>query len=177
MDDISRFFMRGNKEDWKIIALCFLGATIFWFFNALNKQYTASIRYPVDFVFDRDSTVLVNTLPDEIRLIVSGGGWDLLRKTFWFDIEPVTIDLENPTETEYLSRDFLTPLVREQVTQIEINEVLNDTIPIHIEKKISKTIPIKVDTARLQLAEGLKIVSDITLEPDSVTVTGPESQI
>lgn len=169
--------MRGKKEDWKIIALCFFGATIFWFFNALNKQYTARIRYPVEFMFNRDSTVLVNELPENIRLNVSGGGWDLLRKTFWFDIDPVIIDLENPTETAYISKEELEPIVREQIGQIEINGVLNDTIRLQIEKRISKTIPIKVDTARLRLGSGLKVVSDINLQPDSVTVIGPASQI
>lgn len=169
--------MRGKKEDWKIIALCFIGATIFWFFNALNKQYNASIRYPVEFVFNRDSTVIVNELPDNIRLDVSGGGWDLLRKTFWFDIDPVIISLENPTGTEYLSREFLDPIVKEQIGQIEINQVVTDTIRLHIEKRISKTIPIKIDTARIRLGQGMKIASKINLVPDSVTVIGPASQI
>ncbi len=177
LNKITKFFSRGSKEDWKIIALCFFGATIFWFFNALNKQYTARIKYPISFEFNKDSVVVVSELPDNLRLSVSGGGWDLLRKTFWFDIDPVIIELESPTETEYLSQAFLTPIVREQISQIEINEIINDTIWINIEEKISKTLPIKLDTTRLGLDPGFKISSTIELRPDSVAVIGPLSQI
>jgi len=177
LDKITKFFSRGSKEDWKIIALCFCGATIFWFFNALNKQYTARIKYPISFEFNRDSVVVVSELPENLRISVSGGGWDLLRKTFWFDIDPVIIELESPTETAYLSREFLAPIVKEQIGQIEINQIINDTIRINIEQKINKTLPIKLDTTRIGLDPGLKISSAIKLQPDTVTVIGPSSQI
>ena len=34
--------------------MCIVGATTFWFFNALNKSYTTTINYPINVQFDED---------------------------------------------------------------------------------------------------------------------------
>ena len=41
-----------EKSKWRVVALCILGATTFWFFNALNKQYATRINYPIEFLYD-----------------------------------------------------------------------------------------------------------------------------
>ena len=171
------FLLRGKTENWKIIALCFLGATIFWFFNALNKEYSTRIRYPVDFQFDQDSVVVVKDLPDELRLDVSGGGWNLLRKTFWFNITPAEISLENPTTLNFITGAYLEPIIAEQVGEIVINDVLTDTIIVQIEKKISVLKPIKIDSNSIHLEGNLKITSPVYVEPQAVNLSGPVSQI
>ena len=171
------FLFRGKTENWKIIALCFLGATIFWFFNALNKEYSTRIRYPVEFIFDHDSVVVVKDLPGEVRLSVSGGGWNLLRKTFWFSITPAEIELENPTTLDFITGAYLETIIAEQVGEIVVNDVLTDTIPVQIEKKIIVEKPIKIDSSSIHLEDNLRIISPIFTEPDIVTLTGPVSQL
>ena len=54
----------------RIVFLSLLTATIFWFFNALNKEYTAKINYPVEIIYGRDSLVAVNELPKHIPVNV-----------------------------------------------------------------------------------------------------------
>jgi len=174
---IRDFFYRGKKEDWKIIALCFAGATIFWFFNALNKEYSTRIRYPIEFQFNKDSTILIDNLPDFVRLDVSGGGWNLLRKTFWFDIDPIEVTLDEPTEIRFLTAGYLEPIVAEQINEIIINDLLTDTIAVNIEYKQTKKVPIRVDSSHIKTAPNYSITSPIRIEPDSVLLTGPVSQI
>ena len=72
----------GIKENWKVILLSIIGAATFWFFNALNKNYDARISYPLSFSFDRDSVIVVEPLAEEVKIDVTSGGWNLLRKTF-----------------------------------------------------------------------------------------------
>jgi hypothetical protein len=166
-----------SEGNWKIIALCFFGATIFWFFNALNKEYSARIKYPVEFVYDQKETVVVDPLPQDVRLEVRGGGWNLLRKTFWFNVNPVYITLSEPTEIKFLTSRNLKPVFIDQISEIRIEEVLVDTLHFNIERRITRSLPISVDSASIKLAPNHQIVSPIHVLNDSITVTGPSSQV
>jgi hypothetical protein len=39
-------------SDIKVVVMCLLAATTFWFLNALNKDYSTRITYPVRFEYD-----------------------------------------------------------------------------------------------------------------------------
>ena len=67
---------RFNRRNWRAVVLCVFAATIFWFFNALNKSYTTNINFPLSFDYDRDNFVPVRNLPAQVRLNVTGNGWD-----------------------------------------------------------------------------------------------------
>ncbi|MGK7393118.1 MAG: hypothetical protein ACNS62_01050 [Candidatus Cyclobacteriaceae bacterium M3_2C_046] len=177
LSDIQGIFSNQKEENWKIIALCLLGATIFWFFNALNKEYTTRIRYPISFQFPQDSTVILGELPQEVQLIVTGGGWNLLRKTFWFDINPVEIELDNPTETKYISASSLRTALSDNIGEISLIEILSDTLKLDIEKLVTKKVPLQVDSARIPLSNNYRIVSPIYTSADSVLLKGPESMV
>jgi len=165
-----------HKGNWKIILYCFLGASIFWFFNALNKDYTASIRQPLEFVFDREGLVVVR-LPDEVNVNVSGGGWNLLRKTSWFNVKPIQINLESPTSTRVMIGSSLRPLLSDQLDEFTVNFVISDSLFIDVELETQKSIPILVDSIALNLRNRFRVTSPINLSKDTLRITGPESMI
>lgn len=177
LDSLKRYAFWKKDENWKIIALCFLGATIFWFFNALNKEYVTVIRYPIEFRYDNTNNIVVEELPDEVRVDARGGGWDLLKKTFWFNVDPIVVPLENPVSQKYITSQMLKPIMVEQVSGISINEVLVDTLRIDIENKISQTVGVTVDSASIRLAPNYRIISPVRLSSDTIRLTGPESHI
>jgi hypothetical protein len=174
---IKSILARLKKAHWRGIFLSFATATIFWFFNALNKEYTSRIYYPIDIVYDRDSLIAVEDIPDEVPLSVTGGGWQLLKKTVSANVEPIRIVLDNPLNTSYLTGRSLLPEFAEQLENLDVNYVAIDTIFLNIERVVSRKLPITVDSARIQLREGHVISSDIVLEPDSITFRGPQSFI
>jgi len=102
LEGLKYIFTPSNKN-LKVVLLCVIGATTFWFFNALNKNYTTDMRYPVVFEYDSDSSVLVRKLPEFIEINVSGGGWELLRTTIWFNRNSLIIPIENPFNTSFIS--------------------------------------------------------------------------
>lgn len=167
-------FLGGNL---KVVILSLVAATTFWFFNALNKNYDARINYPLEFEFDRDSVVIVDELPDEVLIDVSSGGWNLLRKTFWFSALPVIITLDNPADVKFLTRSSLIPIISDQITDLELNFLLTDTLFINVEHKAQKKIRLEVDSLRIPLAENHRLVSAIQIFPDTITVEGPTSMI
>lgn len=166
-----------KNENWKVVLLCFLAATTFWFFNALNKNYTTKISHPIEFDFDKEGVIIVEDLPSRINLNVSGGGWNLLRKSLSFNRRPVKVRLENPTETQFLTANRLYPQIHEQIKEVRLNFVMDDTLFFNIEKRVIKKLPLAVDSTKIGLDPNYRIVSDIKINPDSIIFEGPESII
>lgn len=167
---------RGVKR-WKVVIVAFAVSAVFWLFNSLNKDYTTSLRYPVRFVYNRDSLVSVKTLPSSIDLDVTGGGWNLLRKEPLLNPKPLEIPLENPVGKGYLSWLEMLPSIREHMGDISVNQVFQDTLRIQIEPILKKRLRIWVDSASIKLANDFRLVSSIFLPDDSITLIGPKSFI
>lgn len=175
---IASLFSSSKKESWRVVLLCLLAGTTFWVLNALNKNYNTKIDYPINFLVDNmDSLVVVEELPEKIEIDVSGGGWNLLRKTYWFNVNPVNIPLNNPTQVKYILGSSLVPLITEQVNEVSLNYVVTDTLFIDIEKRITKKVAVLVDSNQIDVNSPFRIVSDVLIEPDSIEFVGPSSLI
>jgi len=154
-----------------------MGAATFWLFRALNKSHSALISYPIEFVFNIDSTVVMNPLPTTIKIDVSSGGWNLFRRTLIFSIDPIKVEQDNPSEVNFLTQSFLSPIVEDQLKGLTINYIVTDTLFLSIERKITKRMRLKVDSLSLPLEEDHQLISNITIQPDHVVLIGPESII
>ncbi|MEO9872770.1 YbbR-like domain-containing protein [Ekhidna sp.] len=162
--------------NWKVVLLSFLGATTFWFFSALGKEYSYRIKHPINFVYNSDSLVAVKPLPDFVDIDVSGGGWDLFRESFWFT-EPIVFELDNPAAIRYLTRPTILPIISDQLSEYRINFLFTDTLFIDVDRKISKVVNLKIDSAQISMDADHRIISAISLTPDTARIYGPTSFI
>ncbi len=174
---ISKIFASEKKESWKVVLLCLIAATTFWFFNALNDRYTTRLNYPIQFEFDGSDVVVVEKLPSKIRLDVTGGGWNLLRKTLWFNINPLKVHIDQPAERKFIIGASLLPVISDQIDELTLNYIITDTLYLRIEKRVSKTVAVTIDSASIKLAPRHRISSSISVDPDSITFLGPSSFI
>lgn len=168
---------RFNKKNWKAILLCVFAATIFWFFNALNKNYAANIGFHIVFDYDHEKFVPVKELPEKIRLNVTGNGWDLFRRSSGLKVPPLVIPLERPAEVKKIVGSSLPPLFATQLDGLQINFVLTDTIYLDINPRTKRIVKLTVDSVGKYIQRGRGVVSPVTIVPDSVMVEGPESLI
>jgi len=173
-DGLSNLLLPMSNETLKVVVLCFVTATTFWFFNALNDSYTTRINYPVTFIYNDTSYVAVEELPDNVKINVSGGGWNLLRRTFWFTIEPLKINLVNPERERFMLGASLYTTLAEQMNEIQLNFVETDTIWFAVDSIVEKSAGIFFDSAGVSLAVDYKITSAIRLSDDSATFRGPK---
>lgn len=153
--------------------LCIFAATIFWFFNALNKTYTTNINFPVRFDFDRTNFVPVSSLPSDIRVNVTGNGWDLFKRSTGVKSVPLEIPLGRPAEVKKIVGSTLPVIFSNQVDALEINFVLTDTLYVDVEPKAGRWIKLAMDSLQFNLRRGYGLTSEILLEPDSVFIEGP----
>lgn len=166
-----------RKANWKIVFLSLSAATVFWFFNALNKTYTTRLSYPVVFEFGRDSLTEVRGLPANLPLNVTALGWNLLKRTLIASANPILIPVENPTQSRYMTARNLLPVISEQLEGITVNYLALDTVFLQIEPISERTLRIAVDSVGVPLQENCVIVSKIHIEPDIVRFRGPASLI
>ncbi len=157
--------------------LCVSAATIFWFFNALNKDYTTSINYPVEFLYDQDLFIATIPVPEEIQINVSGGGWNLIRRTGFFNTRPITISLDNPNEQKQIFGNSLRAIFSDQLPEFKLNFVVTDTVYLSITNRIKKKFPIKVDSSAILMGDDYRIISNITVAIDSVEIDGPDEYV
>jgi hypothetical protein len=152
-------------------------AAIFWFFNALNKDYDTTIGHPVNWQFDSEAYIVIDELPESIRINVNGLGWNLLRASLGFKVKPVTIILSNPALNKKIAGISLTNRVNDELEDLQLNYILDDTLSINIDKRGSRSFGVYVDTANISLAENYRIVSPINHDVHLLELEGPLSLI
>lgn len=165
--------LRFNKRNWKAVALCLFAATVFWFFNALNKSYTTSISFPLAFDYRQEGYIPVRPLPDEIRLNVTGLGWNLFRRSIGVKFPPLVIPIERPTEVKKIVGSTLPALFANQLEGFQVNFVLTDTLYVAIEPRKTRWLSLKLDSPSILFRNGYGIAGPVKIEPDSIFISGP----
>ena len=69
------------------------------------------------------------------------------------------------------------PIVSDQLSDLKLNFVVTDTLFIKIEEKAQKKIKIIPDSLNISISKPYRIVSSLSIQPDSLLVIGPKSVI
>lgn len=163
----------------KTFFVCILAASFFWLMNVLNKDsYSIKLSYPLAIEYDNASFVPMQPLPKRISVNVSGDGWTLLQKSWLnFNANPVVYKVNNPTKSSFINSTTLTDQITELFPNLHVNYVIADTFELNFERKIQKIIPIRVDSAAINIRDGYVISSIINVSPSLISVNGPVSII
>ena len=162
-----------NRTNWKAVALCLLAASVFWLFNALNKNYSTNIRFPVEFDFDQREYAPARPLPNTILINVNGNGWDLFRKYFGIRVPVLTIPLDRPVETRKIVASTLPGIFMPQMGGLNINFIVMDTIRLRIENRFSRKFKLRAVDDNVTYKDKMGRISPIVILPDSVELNGP----
>ncbi len=166
-------FLRFNNKNWKAVVLSVFAAMIFWFFNALNKEYTTNITFPVAFDYNQKNYVSVEPLPQEISLNVTAVGWNLFRRSIGVNVPALLIPLERPSEVRKIVGSTLPGFISDQLKEMQINFVLTDTLFLHIEPKAGRWISLSLDSVSQHISAGYGQLSEVSIQPDSIFIEGP----
>lgn len=159
------------------MALCLVAATVFWFFNALNKTYTTQLSFPVEFQYDQDNFVSVGKLPTQVKMNVTGMGWTLIRRSVGVKVPPLLLLLERPSEVKKIIGSTLSQRFANQVEDLQINFIATDTLHLDIEPLDGRWLSVTHSDLQKFLKKGYGLASTVTITPDSVFVQGPRSLV
>ncbi|HMP98326.1 MAG TPA: hypothetical protein PKC24_01005 [Cyclobacteriaceae bacterium] len=168
---------RINTRNWKAILLCFFAGIVFWLFNALNKNYTTNISIPVEIAFDEEHFVAVEPLPAEVRINLTGVGWAIFRRSIGLNLPPLSITLEQPHLVRKIVGSSLPGVFSSQLNDLQINYIITDTLYLHIERIVEKKLRLLVHADSLNIKEGHKLISEISITPEQVNIVGPQNMI
>lgn len=177
LNDILKSLRPDKTHRLRVIMLCVFAATTFWILNALNENYSTTLRYPLEFIYDKEEYIAVENLPEDIHVNVSGLGWNLFRSSVGIKVTPVRIVLDEPAEVRKITSATLPGLISDQMNDVQLNYVLTDTLNINIDEKVKRSFLVKVDSANISLEENHRITGKIQSSPDSVTLEGPKKKL
>jgi hypothetical protein len=157
-----------------VVLLCFLTAATFWLLNALNKNYTTQVSYPIEFIYDRKVLVPVKPLPEEVMINVTGKGWKLLQKNLLFNVKPAELAIRGLPYLKRLPGSALRPAISGALDGLSLNFVATDTVSFDFDRLVTRKVPLTLDSTQLKLEAGYGYMGPLKVRPDSVTFTGPE---
>jgi len=166
-----------GKNNIKTFLVCLIAATFFWLMNVLNKDnYSIRLSYPLEVEYDHAAYVPLQPLPKQLSVNVTGNGWMLLRKSWLnFNALPVVYRINNPNKSSYINSTTLTDQITELFPDLHVNYVVSDTFELSFERKITRIIPIRVDSVGIDMGEGYVISSIINVSPSLISIEGPIS--
>ncbi|SHJ78933.1 YbbR-like protein [Tangfeifania diversioriginum] len=183
---VNYFNFEKLKKDRRLIvfAVCLLIATALWFLNALSKDYTTTINYPVKYTNPPEEMFLTSTPPKRFELKVEGHGFSILRYKLILSPSPIVLDLASIHENHEGSANIITiqsqsliERVSQQVTnEISIAEISPNVITLIFDSAATKTLPVKTNlTTTFKPQFYLK--NKITFQPESIKISGPSTAL
>ena len=166
---------KSNKLYYTFILFSFL-SVIFWFMTKLSKEYDSSIKYPVSYI-NLPSNKLLQEKPSEyIDIRIRATGFKLISSK----VSPrkLTIDASNiygKSLTNYyllLSQQKLS--VQKQLnTGVKVAYFIKDSVHFKLGVLNQKKVVVKL-ISDLLFAEGFELNNSISIQPDSILLTGPK---
>jgi len=157
-------------------------SVIFWFINALSKNYITTINYPVRYVDLPQSKILVGDAPDHLSLRITAHGYSILKHKLSSKYLPVNISLNSFSVKRSYEDDssFYIPtrFAREELSaqlkyDIQVLEIQPDTLFFRFASIITKTLPVLVNI-NVEPQKQMIITGIPAAIPDQVVVTGPD---
>ena len=171
-----------NKRRAYIFLLCLLVSALFWLFNKLSQETSASFNKPVLFVEFPQGLVAASQSDSIISYSLRTTG-----------IRLISAYLFNPPDTLFVPSESLPIVQRNEKTKyfLDENRVLTmltsrfgqwanvvtvhpDTIFVELVPATNKHLPVKL-VADINFEQRFRQYGEITVDPDSVWVTGPET--
>ncbi|WP_168797422.1 CdaR family protein [Neolewinella litorea] len=157
--------------DRQMLLICIGLAFVFWLILNLSQDYeinkTVMLQYSVS-----NDRALAGTPPRSVPVQIRGRGWNLIWESMRGSEMSVQLDV-GADEDYLLSRNVLEQEIRRQLTSgdLEIDNIGYDPQRILTTPRDGKRVPI-ISNVKASFGPGYAAVNGVTLQPDSVTVSG-----
>lgn len=182
--------VRNTKHlEWKrkmLVFSFFLAiSVIIWLLNALSKNYTTEINYPISYSKFPEDKVLVSDVPDHLRLKVNAHGYALLSYKLTnrpiplsFQVSSFTMNrLNGDSSRMYLLTRYARERVARQLpSELQLLEIAPDSLIFQFATEVTRVVPVQ-PMINFEPARNFTLKNGVVIQPDSVRVTGPDIYI
>lgn len=180
----AQFHKLKNNNQFVVFIICLLIASSLWFLNALSKDYTATVYYPVKYTNPPKKLLLVNQPPERLELNVEAHGFTLLRHKLNIAFSPIVLNLSSLIKnlpsgngTYTVSTRNLVDKISDQISkEINVINVHPEYLEFQFDSLISKMVPVKPHVQTVFMPR-YNLKSPVATIPGMVKVTGPSNII
>lgn len=170
---------KGLKEKEVKVFLVFLFfSTLVWFVNKLSNNFNGAAVFDLNYTNIPENLVLVNASHDQLGVKLDALGFHFLGMSV--SNKKVQIDISKTYKKGnefYISKiDFEKQIEKQLPSSMKLDEVMTDTLFFNFQEVIIKKVPVEPDV-RINLAQNYLLDGGLLIEPDSITIKGPKSQI
>ncbi len=179
-------FTKASRMEWKrkmlVFSIFLMISIIIWTLNALSKNYTTEIKYPITYSRFPERKILISDIPDHLRLKVNAHGYELL--SYKISTRPVPINFPvtsfamNRLSGDTTRSFLLTRYAREQVARQlpadwDLLEIYPDTLFFQFARQTEKMVPVR-PVINFELARDFTLMDRVVVSPESILVSGPD---
>ena len=175
------------NQDFLTYLVFLLIAIVIWYLNALNKDYSADLKFAVKYTDLPEDKALANSPPEYLTLNISAQGFTLLKYRWGLIFNPVTVEASYQTlrkknnspqgEYYYISTQSISDRIASQFgSDVRLKSVIPDTLNFLFSETVRKKIPVK-STLQMQFEKGFFPKGDMQIEPAEITLSGPKALV
>jgi hypothetical protein len=179
-------FRNTKHLEWKrkmLVFSFFLAISmVIWLLNALSKNYTTEIKYPITYSKFPENKILVSDVPDHLGLKVSAHGYALMSYKLSnrpiplsFPVTSFTMNtLNGDTSRLYLLTRYARERVARQLPgELQLLEISPDSLIFRFATEVRRKIPVQ-PVINFKPGRNFTLKDGVRISPDSVWVTGPD---
>jgi hypothetical protein len=171
-----------SKRRVYIFILCMAISAMFWLFNKLSQETSASFSQPVIFTAFPEGLVAASQSDSIVTYSLRTTGIRLISAyffnppdTLFVSSEGLPVDQQSSTNHKFVDASRLLAMLENRFGQwAAVENVQPDTVFVELVPVITKRLPVKLD-ADISFEQRFRLYGEINIEPDSILVTGPAS--
>jgi len=166
-----------ERKRFLVLVTCLLLAIAGWLFLALNNKYVYTAKTVLVYTNAPQKKAFHPLQSDTVDLQVEGTGWQLLFARLRVSPPSISISLEKLNNRNYiLFSEQLYSVNNQLETRQKIISIRPDTLYFDFSKRTVKKVPVRL-ISNLQFTRQFGISDEIELNPDYVTVSGPQEEL
>ncbi|MBN8589758.1 MAG: hypothetical protein J0L94_15705 [Rhodothermia bacterium] len=157
-------------SQWFMMFVALVISLLLWFTLNMRKSYSYEVSLPVFLEKMPEGFVPLNAFPNEVKVEVSGIGWQLLQLSQ--QPPPIYVDLKKNGSSRRIDfQKLIQP--RQFPLGVEIVKITPAQTLLELDRKTSKQLPLQF-RGTLDYSATYEAIRKPAFEPAQVMVTGPE---
>lgn len=163
------------KKNIPTISLIIAVSILLWIFVSFEGEFSLSLNLPIRIIDIPENHSVSEISSKDVSISLKGQGWVLAQHTLGRDPKFNVPSPDQSGASEISTRNVL--YANSWLSSaLQLTEINPEKITVKIEETISKKVEI-VPVVSMNYKPGYGLVSPISIEPDSVLLTGPKSVV
>lgn len=183
-NNIKSPFKKITNQSIFIFSFFIILASAFWYLNALNKRYIHELTLPIKYSNYPTNKIQVAKLPETVDVTMEAYGYRIFSYKYGFITHDIKLNIatsslfklnKSDSTKYYILTNFERNKLTEQFTSdVRIINIEPDSIYFKFDELSRKKVAIKLN-ADFEFAPQHMQINDVSIEPDSIVITGPQT--